>query len=67
MSEQQELQASRWIQNQPGLKIEIGNNGTVVITNGVTVYAEEIGFVRSVAKTREILKTMNTKIKTCFE
>ena len=66
MSEQQELQASRWIQNQPGLKIEIGKNGAVVITNGVTVYAEEIGFVRSVAKTREILKTMNTKTKTCF-
>lgn len=66
MSIELELDASRWIQNQPGLKIEIGKNGAVVITNGVTVYAEEIGFVRSVAKTHEILKSMNAKTPGCF-
>lgn len=66
MSEKLELEAARWIQNQPGLKIEIGKNGAVVITNGVTVYAEEVGFVRSVEKTRNILKTMGAKTNTCL-
>lgn len=53
-----ELDAMRWIQNQPGLTMRVGKNKHITLTNGVNVYAEGIGMLGAVIRMQQILKQM---------
>ena len=64
--EKREREAARWIQNQPGLKVLIGDYGRVTLTNGVTVEVTGIGFVDVVRKAQHILKNKRSGVKACF-
>ena len=66
MSQQQEIDAARWIQHQKGLKVLIGDYGEVTLTNGVTVEATGIGFVDTVRKFKYILKNKRSNKNRCF-
>mgnify|MGYP000088199130 CR=1 FL=1 len=66
MSRQQEINASRWIQNQEGLKVLIGEHGSVTITNGVTVEVTGVGFVDAVRKVQQVLKYKTNNESICF-
>ena len=64
--EKRELEAARWIQNQPRLKVLIGDYGRVTLTNGVTVEVTGIGFVDVVRKVKDVLKNKSAEKTTCF-
>lgn len=66
MSQQQQIEASDWLQNQKGLKILIGEHGKVTITNGVTVEITGVGFVDTVRKVQHVLKNKTSNETSCF-
>ena len=57
-----ELDATRWVQDQPGLKLVVGKDREITITNGVTVEVKAIGILAAVIEIQKILKTMTDNI-----
>ncbi len=53
------IRAVWWLQTQPGIKITIGKDRRVTITDGVNVEATAIGLIRCVSKVQKILKQIN--------
>lgn len=48
-----------WLQTQPDLKMLVGKNRQVMITDGLNVEATATGLVRCVNKIQKILKEMH--------
>lgn len=53
-----ELSALKWLQNQSGLKVLIGKNRQITITDGFTVEITGNGFLDTVVKLQKTLREM---------
>jgi len=53
-----QIEAAHWLQNQEGLKILIGKNGSVTVTDGVEVEYTGIGFTGVFNGVQNILRTI---------
>ena len=53
-----ELEAARWIQDQPGLIILIGKDRKITLKDGCSVEATGIGLLNTVMIMQSILKQM---------
>lgn len=52
------IRAVWWLQKQPGVKINIGKNRQVTISDGVNVEATATGLIRCINKVQRILKQL---------
>lgn len=57
------IRAVWWLQTQPGIKITIGKNRQVTITDGVNVEATATGLIRCVNNVQKILQELNNEKK----
>lgn len=53
-----ELSALKWLQNQSGLKVLIGKDQQITITDGFTVEITGTGFLDTVVKLQKTLREM---------
>jgi hypothetical protein len=56
-----ELSALKWLQDQSGLKVLIGKNKQITITDGFTVEITGTGFLDTVVKLQKTLRDMEKK------
>lgn len=53
-----ELEALRWVQDQPGLKMLVGKDRRITLTNGQTVEISGNGLLDTVVKLQNVLRIM---------
>jgi hypothetical protein len=51
-----QLDALRWLEKQAGLKIIIGKDKHVTLTDGMTVETSDVGILNTVVKLQKIIK-----------
>jgi hypothetical protein len=56
-----ELSALKWLQDQSGLKVLIGKNKQITITDGFTVEITGTGFLDTLVKLQKTLRDMEKK------
>jgi hypothetical protein len=53
-----ELEAARWLEQQAGARIDIGENGQITITDGCSVKVTGTGFLDAVIQMQSVLSQM---------
>lgn len=56
-----ETDAARWVERQPGLKLMVGKDRAITLTDGQTIEVTGRGMLAAVTKAQRVLRTMQAK------